>query len=129
MRPCGAKRHPTLGRRVQADRPDAHTLAPVSLPKTPPGPENRCQGADPFAACLERSNCYVRPETLIRWHMIMIGEHHLRRIRSSYAEYNNEIRTHLSLGNDAPTGRAIERFGRIVARPMVGGLHHRYMRI
>jgi hypothetical protein len=48
---------------------------------------------------------------------------------SSYAAYYNESRTHLSLGKDAPIGRAIERLGRIVAQPMVGGLHHRYMRI
>jgi transposase InsO family protein len=62
-------------------------------------------------------------------HVIVLGESHLRRIMSSYAAYYNESRTHLSLGKDAPIGRAIERLGRIVAQPMVGGLHHRYMRI
>jgi hypothetical protein len=48
---------------------------------------------------------------------------------SRYAEYYSESRTHLALGKDAPIERAIERLGRIVATPMVGGLHHRYMRI
>jgi transposase InsO family protein len=62
-------------------------------------------------------------------HVIVLGESHLRRIMSRYAAYYNETRTHLSLGKDAPIGRAIERFGRIVAQPMVGGLHHRYARI
>jgi transposase InsO family protein len=62
-------------------------------------------------------------------HVIVLGESHLRRIMSTYAEYYNDTRTHLALGKDPPIGRAIERFGRIVARPMVGGLHHRYTRI
>jgi hypothetical protein len=46
-----------------------------------------------------------------------------------YARYYNEARTHLSLRKDAPSGRPIERFGRIIAEPMVCGLHHRYARI
>ena len=62
-------------------------------------------------------------------HVIVLGESHLRRIMSRYAAYYNESRTYLSLGKDPPIGRAIERFGRIVATSMVGGLHHRYMRI
>ena len=61
--------------------------------------------------------------------MIVVGETHLRRIMSMYAGYYNEARTHLSLGKDAPIRRPIERFGRIIAEPMVGGLHHRYARI
>jgi hypothetical protein len=61
--------------------------------------------------------------------MIVLGERHLRRIVSLYAGYYNEARTHLSLGKDAPMGRPIEPFGRVIAEPMVGGLHHRYARI
>jgi len=38
-------------------------------------------------------------------------------------------RTHLSLGKDAPNGRAIQRHGRIEGRPMLGGLHHQYVRV
>jgi hypothetical protein len=38
-------------------------------------------------------------------------------------------RTHLALGKDAPISRPNERFGRVIAEPMVGGLHHRYARI
>jgi transposase InsO family protein len=78
-------------------------------------------------ACIERLIGSARRECID--HVIVLGESHLRRIMSSYAAYYNESRTHLSLGKDAPIGRAIERLGRIVAQPMVGGLHHRYTRI
>jgi hypothetical protein len=59
----------------------------------------------------------------------VFGEAHLRRIVSMYASYYNEARTHLSLGKDAPIPRRIEQFGRVIAEPMVDGLHHRYSRI
>ena len=62
-------------------------------------------------------------------HVIVFNERHLRRILSQYASYYNQFRTHLSLGKDAPYGRPIERFGDIVAHPVLGGLHHRYARI
>jgi hypothetical protein len=61
--------------------------------------------------------------------VIVLGEAHLRRIVSLYANYYNKARTHLSLAKDAPISRPIARFGRIIARPMVSGLHHRYARI
>jgi transposase InsO family protein len=59
----------------------------------------------------------------------VFNEDHLRRILSKYASYYNEVRTHLSLGKDAPCTRPIERFGDIIAQPILGGLHHRYARI
>jgi hypothetical protein len=43
--------------------------------------------------------------------------------------YYNEVRTHVSLGKGAPFTRSIERYGDIVAYPILGGLHHRYARI
>jgi transposase InsO family protein len=72
-------------------------------------------------------NAYV--ERLIGSARREFGETHLRRIVSMYAGYYNEDRTHLSLGKDAPITRPIEQFGRVIAEPMVGGLHHRYARI
>jgi len=60
---------------------------------------------------------------------VVIGERHLRHILVCYMEYYNAVRTHLSLGKDAPHGRAIERHGRIEGRPMLGALHHQYVRI
>jgi len=62
-------------------------------------------------------------------HLIVFNAEHLRRILAKYAAYYNEVRTHVSLGKDAPCTRPIERFGDIVAHPILGGLHHRYARI
>ena len=62
-------------------------------------------------------------------HLIVFSEAHLRRILTKYASYYNEVRTHIALRKDAPYTRPIERFGDIVAHPILGGLHHRYARI
>src|ERR1700745_2084278 len=62
-------------------------------------------------------------------HLIVLSERHLWRILANYASYYNDVRTHVSLGKDAPNTRAVERFGDIVAYPILGGLHHRYARI
>jgi len=62
-------------------------------------------------------------------HMIVLGEAHLRRILKSYACYYNETRTHLALEKDAPLLRPVKRAGRILCRPVIGGLHHEYVRI
>jgi len=62
-------------------------------------------------------------------HLIVLGERLLRCVRQ-YAKYYNEDRPHMSLGGDAPTGRAVELpdSGKVVALPRLGGLHHRYAR-
>ena len=62
-------------------------------------------------------------------HIIVLGEAHLRRILKSYARYYNEMRTHLALDKDAPLSRTVKRAGRILCRPILGGLHHEYVRI
>ena len=62
-------------------------------------------------------------------HVIVFGERHLRHLLRSYLAYYNETRTHLSLDKDAPISRAIEAVGRIIGRPILGGLHHQYVRI
>src|ERR1700674_5717125 len=46
----------------------------------------------------------------------------------SYMDYYNGTRTHLSLNKDAPISRAAEAAGRILSRPILGGLHHLYAR-
>jgi transposase InsO family protein len=58
-----------------------------------------------------------------------VGERHLRHALLSYMHYYNEVRTHLSLGKDAPTSRRIQKAGDILCRPVLGGLHHQYVRI
>jgi transposase InsO family protein len=62
-------------------------------------------------------------------HLIVLGEAHLRRILQSYARYYNEIRTHRSLNKDPPISRAVQRAGIIKSQPILGGLHHHYVRI
>jgi hypothetical protein len=61
-------------------------------------------------------------------HIVVFGERHLRHILLSYMNYHNAVRTHLSLEKDAPVSRAVERAGRILCRPILGGLHHQYAR-
>jgi transposase InsO family protein len=62
-------------------------------------------------------------------HIVVFGERHLRHILPSYMNYHNAVRTHLSLEKDAPVSRAVERAGRILCRPILGGLHHQYARL
>ena len=62
-------------------------------------------------------------------HIVVWGEGHLRRILRTYARYYNDIRTHRSLDKDAPAFRPIQRIGDIAACPILGGLHHHYVRV
>ena len=61
--------------------------------------------------------------------IVVTGEQHLRHILKCYMEYYNAVRTHLSLSKDAPIWRDIQCAGRIEMRPVLGGLHHQYVRI
>jgi transposase InsO family protein len=62
-------------------------------------------------------------------HIVVFGERHLRHMLLLYMEYYNDARTHLSLNKDAPISRAVQAFGRILPTPILGGLHHQYVRI
>src|SRR4051794_31364132 len=62
-------------------------------------------------------------------HVIVFGERHLRHVLRSYAEYYNGVRTHLSLAKDSPLTRPVQAFGSILPLPVLGGLHHHYVRI
>src|SRR5476649_2828390 len=77
--------------------------------------------------CVERLIGSIRRECTD--HLIVVNEEHLRRILAKFAAYYNHARTHTSLGKDAPYTRPIERFGHVVAHPILGELHHRYARI
>ncbi len=61
--------------------------------------------------------------------IVVFSEAHLRQILSAYAAYYNQARTHLALHKDAPLQRAVQRFGSLVAIPVLAGLHHQYVRI
>jgi transposase InsO family protein len=62
-------------------------------------------------------------------YVVVFGECHLRHVLASYAAYYNQARTHLSLNKDAPLSRPIQTIGRILPQPILGGLHHHYVRI
>ncbi len=62
-------------------------------------------------------------------HLIILGEAHLRRILGAYTGYYNDIRTHWSLDKDAPVSRPVQRTGSIKSNPILGGLHHHYIRV
>ena len=61
-------------------------------------------------------------------HVVVFGEQHLRHLLKSYQKYYNEARTHLSLQKDAPIPRAVQTVGQTLAVPILGGLHHQYVR-
>jgi hypothetical protein len=46
-----------------------------------------------------------------------------------FANYYNQTRTHLPLNKDSPVARPVETVGRILPVPILGGLHHQYVRI
>jgi hypothetical protein len=62
-------------------------------------------------------------------HIVVLSEAHLRRILRSYARYYNDIRTHRSVDKDAPVSRPVQRTGVISSHAVLGGLHHRYVRV
>src|SRR5271167_1042373 len=62
-------------------------------------------------------------------YFIVLGEAHLRRILRAYCRYYNDIRTHRSLDKDAPVSRPIQRLGTVSSHPILGGLHHHYVRV
>jgi transposase InsO family protein len=61
-------------------------------------------------------------------HIIVSGEAHLRRILISYAAYCNSVRTHRSLHKDTPMFGPIQQIGIIRSHPILGSLHHHYVR-
>jgi len=76
--------------------------------------------------CAERLIGSIRRDCLD--HVVVFGERHLRHLLKSYQKYYNEARTHLSLRKDAPLPRAVQTVGQTLAVPILGGLHHQYIR-
>jgi transposase InsO family protein len=76
---------------------------------------------------VERLIGSIRRESLD--HLVVVGEAHLRDVLKNYASYYNKVRPHLSLDKDAPDFRRTQKTGRIAAIPILGGLHHQYIRV
>ena len=76
---------------------------------------------------VERLIGSIRRESLD--HLVVFGEAHLRVVLKAYSSYYNQVRTHLSLEKDAPDFRGIQKIGPITSIPILGGLHHQYVRL
>jgi hypothetical protein len=76
---------------------------------------------------VERLIGSVRRECLD--HIVVVSEVSLHRPRKAYARYFNEVRTHRSLEKDTLETRPIQFTGMICSRPVLGGLHHHYVRV
>ena len=81
-------------------------------------------------ATCERFLGSVRRECLD--HLLVLSECHLARVLREYVAYFNGARPHQGIGqrlpHPAPAPRASERGSAVVARPILGGLHHDYRR-
>jgi transposase InsO family protein len=122
---CGWKQPPCY---LIRDRDGAYgevfirRLRSIGIRDRPTSPRSPWQNA--YA---ERLIGSIRRECLD--HVVVLGERHLRHVLLSYMNYYNETRTHLSLNKDSPLSRTVKRAGRILCRPILGGLHHTYVRI
>jgi transposase InsO family protein len=65
-------------------------------------------------------------------HVIILGEEHLRGVLREYVSYFNTSRPHQGIQQSIPgrdhRERPVNATGAIVARPILGGLHHEYRR-
>jgi putative transposase len=63
-------------------------------------------------------------------HVIVVNERHLKRLMNAYVRYYHEDRTHLTLKKSTPAHRHgaknSDAGSRVLSRPRLGGLHHRY---
>ncbi|UCE39572.1 MAG: transposase [Thermoplasmata archaeon] len=93
------------------------------LEDTPTAPRSPWQ--NPIA---ERVIGTLRRECLD--HIIILNEKHLHDVLYEYVvEYYNISRTNMSLEKDSPEHRPIQKDGKIVSKPILGGLHHVYSRV
>ena len=77
---------------------------------------------------MERLIGSIRRECLD--HALVLHARHLHRVLSDYFQYYHRHRPHRGLAQDCPEPRPVEppEQGKIIALPLVGGLHHRYTR-
>ena len=65
-------------------------------------------------------------------HILILGEDHLRRVLAEWVPYFNAGRPHQGIGQRIPSQPRLPDHtapgGPIMARPMLGGLHHDYRR-
>lgn len=93
----------------------------IEVLKTP------CRSPKANAIC-ERFLGSVRRECLD--HILVLGEQHAYRVIREYVEYFNRARPHQGIGQQIPerdaAGSKEEKKGKIIAYPILNGLHHDY---
>jgi transposase InsO family protein len=138
-RPRFARSHISLIRRISSDHPEWGEdrialelwLGEVLCIKGIPIPH----GAPNAAAHIERFMGGLRRECLN--HFLFLSEDHLRRTVTAYITYYNEDRPHQGIEGIPECGPGLPRAARsgtgpgpgpikVVARPVLGGLHHDY---
>jgi hypothetical protein len=92
---------------------------------------NRTEAQSPFRRLLQQAcRMYligsIRRECVDQ--IIVLGEAYLRRILKSYARYYNGDAHALGLGLGCALSRIVKGAGRILCRPVLGGLHHENFR-
>jgi putative transposase len=77
---------------------------------------------------VERLVGSIRRECLDQ--VIVFNKRQLRQILKSYFEYYHRVRPHRSLSHDSPIPRPVESpdLGKVIEMPLLGGLHHHYLR-
>ena len=63
-------------------------------------------------------------------HVVVFGERHLRHLLGSYQRYYNES-SHAPVAGQGRAGlaRDVQQIGRVLPVPILGGLHHQYVRV
>jgi transposase InsO family protein len=97
-------------------------LRAMAIRDRPISARSSCQNgfAERLIGCIQR-DCLDR--------VVICGEQHLCHLLSAYLQYYNEARPHLSVAKDAPIPCEVKWIGRVLAQPILGGLHHRYVRV
>ena len=99
-----------------------HRIRAMGIRDHPTAPRSPWQNGH-----VERLIGSIRRESLD--HLVVFDEAQLRRVLKNYAFYYNQVRTHLSLHKNSPDFRRPQKIGHIAAIPILGGLHHQYVRV